>query len=97
MSTLFYDHSLVKYHDLIEMQQREYPVGDDNGCLIPEEFIQIPDDLLFCFSIYRTQAVIKNYQVVITYKRTRDRDALLLSTTECYTSFPDHGLIQFRK
>ena len=93
MGAAFYDLSFVQHDDSIKVEQRKYPMGDDNRSLMPEVGIQIINNFLLSLCVNRAQTVIKYQYFRIFNQSAGNRYSLFLTAAKGNSPLPDHGVV----
>jgi hypothetical protein len=69
---LFYDFAIVDYEDIIKIKEGKDPVCYDDGSLLLKKAVKVTDDLIFCFCVHGTQAIIKYHHMRVFYQGPRN-------------------------
>ena len=94
VSTLLDDLSFTHDNDLVRVNDRAEPMGDDNDSLLlfVEQGVKSLLNLMFTLSIEGAGSLIEEQDSRLADESTGDSDSLLLTTRETSTSFTNQGV-----
>src|SRR5690349_19338549 len=91
MGALFDDAAFLEYQYLVELEKRQYPVRNDQGCPVIEKPCQVGKYLFLGARVDGAKAVIKYDQPRILDQSACYGYTLFLTATEGNATFSYHG------